>query len=172
MPKKNARHERESDDWLSRIRESSHEVVLAGLASLTRAQGADEKGAPADFKTLVAEGRKLEPELQDTARRIWEDWTSKPGRIMALGPQSNLRSVFDERVAAVLARLGVPSGEEVAELRAKVDRLLAREGAGSRPALRQARPRAGHVRVPRRASGVPRAVPSTGRTARRRPARG
>ncbi|MBP6105033.1 MAG: phasin family protein [Steroidobacteraceae bacterium] len=170
MPKKNARHERESDDWLSRIRESSHEVVLAGLASLTRAQGADQKGAPADFKTLLAEGRKLEPELQDTARRIWEDWTSKPGRIMALGPQSNLRSVFDERVAAVLARLGVPSGEEVAELRAKVDRLLAREGAASRPAPEdeaKGRARARAAPRQRRAAGRP----ADGQAARRRPAR-
>ena len=171
MPKKNASHKRESDDWLSRIRESSHEVVLAGLASLTRAQGADQKGAPADFKTLLAEGRKLEPELQDTARRIWEDWTSKPGRIMALGPQSNLRSVFDERVAAVLARLGVPSGEEVAELRAKVDRLLAREGAGSRPvATGEAKGRARARAAPRQRRAAGGAV--EGRTARRRPARG
>lgn len=117
----------ESSDWMARVRESSHDVVLAGLASLTRAYGADRKRAPADFKTLVTEGRKLEPQLHDTARKVWNEWSEKPKKIMDLRHEGKLRGVLDERVASVLARLGVPTAEEMAELRAKVDQLLERE---------------------------------------------
>lgn len=151
--KRKADSKRESDDWTSRIRASSHDVVLAGLASLKRAYKADDKRAQADFRTLVDEGRRLEPELHDVVRKVWSELKSKPGQIMELGQKGRLKSVFDERVASVLVRLGVPSREEIAELSAKVDRLLARERT-----------------VPRRRRAASRAA--KGQTTRRRPARG
>ncbi len=142
MPSRKIRTKAESDAWLSRVRESSHDVVLAGLASLNRANGADRNRARADFRTLVAEGRRLEPELHEVARKVWSDWTGSPSRMMGLPSQGRLQGVFDERVMAVLMRLGVPTGEDMAELRDKVDRLLARaepqrRAAGTRPVNRK-----------------------------------
>ena len=142
MPSRKARTKTESDAWISRIRESSHDVVLAGLASLTRANGADGDRAQADFSTLVAEGRKLEPELHEMARKVWSDWIGTPRRMIGLQSQGRLQGVFDERVMAVLIRMGVPTGEDMAELRDKVDRLLERTApqppaAGTRPASRK-----------------------------------
>lgn len=120
--------ERPADDWIGRVRESSHDVVLAGLASLTRSYRGGQKPQQADFKTLVAEGRNLEPELRDVARKVWSEWVEKPRSLVSQGAEGRLRGVFDERVQSVLVRLGVPTREEVADLQAKVDRLLAREG--------------------------------------------
>jgi len=116
-----------SVDWVTGIRDSSHDVVLAGLASLARAYGPDRKRAHADFRTLVAEGRKLEPEVHEAARKAWGEWIEKPSHAMGLRPDGRLQGVFDERVRSVLHRLGVPTAEDIADLRAMVERLLARE---------------------------------------------
>lgn len=133
-----------TDEWMARVRDSSHDVVLAGLASLARTRGAEGARAHADFKTLVAEGRRLEPELHEAARRVWRQWVAAPGRAMAAPAQGTLQGVFDERVRSALARLGVPSREEIDELRALVERLLAREGlAHPEPGPRRAAARAG-----------------------------
>ena len=135
-----------TDEWMARVRDSSHDVVLAGLASLARTRGAEGARAHADFKTLVAEGRRLEPELHEAARRVWRQWVAAPGRAMAAPAQGTLQGVFDERVRSALARLGVPSREEIDELRALVERLLAREGlAHPEPGPRRAAARAGAI---------------------------
>ena len=149
--KKKSSSKHESEDWMARMRESSHDVVLAGLASLTRAYGADRTRSQADFRTLVAEGRQLEPDLQDLARKAWSEWLVKPGRMMISQPQGRLQTVFEERVVAVLARLGVPSAADIAELRAKVDGLLEREGLEREPAARgDKKPEARSKTAPRR----------------------
>ncbi len=116
-----------TDEWMARVRESSHDVVLAGLASLARTRGTEGASEHADFKTLVAEGRRLEPELHEAARRVWRQWVAAPGRAVAAPAQGTLQGVFDERVRSALVRLGVPTREEIDELRALVERLLARD---------------------------------------------
>lgn len=146
------------EDWIGRVRESSHDVVLAGLASLTRSYRDGRKAPPADFKTLVAEGRNLEPELRDVARKAWSEWLEKPRSLVGQGAEGRLRGVFDERVQSVLVRLGVPTREEVADLQAKVDRLLAREGLENEQRSAGGRKRtAPEVKAPRRSAAARRA---------------
>ena len=139
------------ENWVASIRESSHDVVLAGLASLARAYGHGRKPATADFNTLVTEGRSLEPELHDAARRAWGDWVEKPTHAMGLRAEGRLQGVFDERVRSALARLGVPSAEDIAELRASIEQLLAAlPGTGTASAAkRNARPTARRVARPK-----------------------
>ena len=169
MPK--ARTKNQLGDWVSRLRESSHDVVLAGLASLSRTYRAEEPRTEADFDTLVAEGRRLEPELQEAARRVWSEWVGKAGRNKPSQAGGRLQGVFDERVMAVLVRLGVPSAEDLADLRAKVDRLLERDGVaqGPEPGTRQRAKVHGRA-GPRRHRSAPRQ--SDGQGGRRRTARG
>ena len=81
----------------------------------------------------VAGGRRHEPELHEAARKLWNDWIERSGKIMALQPRSRLHDVLDQRVVSVLARLGVPSRDDMADLRAKVDCLLARDGLAGGP---------------------------------------
>ena len=101
--KKTPRHV-PSDDWVSRIRDSSQDVVLAGLASLTRSYGEGGPRAQADFRTLVDEGRRLGPELHDAARKVWSEWVGKPAKAMVGPPAGRLQGVFEERVMSVLIR--------------------------------------------------------------------
>lgn len=169
MPK--ARTKNQLGDWVSRLRESSHDVVLAGLASLSRTYRSDEPRTGADFDTLVSEGRRLEPELQEAARKVWREWVGKSGRNKPLQTGGRLQGVFDERVMSVLVRMGVPSGEDLADLRAKVDRLLERDTLASGPeAGTRQRAKSRRGAAPRRHRPAP--SPSDQQAGRRRAARG
>ena len=112
-------------DWKERIKESSHDVFLAGLALLARARQSGAKKEKADFETLVAEGRKLEPETKESVQKTLSEWREKTRSSFDFKRDGKLQEVFEERVASVLGRLGVPNAKEIADLNAKVDRLLA-----------------------------------------------
>lgn len=134
-------------DWMSRIKESSHDVLLAGIGALARARkdgvkpakgGKSTRAAGADFEVLVAEGRKLEPELKDSLQKVWTDLKEKSRAPMSFKPDGKFKGVFEERVAEALARLGVPSAKEIDELNRKVDRLLKQGGTRAKPAAKKA----------------------------------
>lgn len=134
-------------DWMSRIKESSHDVLLAGIGALARARkdgprlakGAKSaRGAGADFETLVEEGRKLEPEIRDSLQKAWTDVKEKSRTSMSFKPDANLKGVFEQRVAEALARLGVPRAKEIEELNRKVDSLLKQGGTRAKPAPKKA----------------------------------
>ncbi|MBL0296507.1 MAG: phasin family protein [Betaproteobacteria bacterium] len=85
-------------DWMSRIKESSHDVLLAGIGALARARkdgprpakgGKSAKSTGADFETLVSEGRKLEPEVKDSLQRVWTDLKEKSRTSMPSSPMAS-----------------------------------------------------------------------------------
>jgi len=137
-------------DWMSRIKESSHDVLLAGIGALARARkdgakpakgGKSAKSTGADFETLVSEGRKLEPEVKDSLQRVWTDLKEKSRTSMPFKPDGKLKGVFEQRVAEALARLGVPRAKEIEDLNRKVDSLLAKRIAGAKASAKKAPPR-------------------------------
>jgi poly(hydroxyalkanoate) granule-associated protein len=137
MPRKPTAPRTDQEDWLARLRESSHDVFLAGLASLarTRGTGGGGKGVWADFDALVAEGRALEPELRDTVQKTWVVWRERSRSTIGAMPfrtDGRLQGVFQERVEAALRSLGVPTRAEFDALNAKLDRLLGAPTAGGR----------------------------------------
>lgn len=130
-------------DWMARIKESSHDVLLAGIGALARARkdgakpgkpgkgGKAAKGASADFETLVAEGRALEPELKGSLQKAWSGLKEKSRAPMAFKADgSKFKGVFEQRVAEALSRLGVPSAKEIDDLKRKVDDLLEKQQGG------------------------------------------
>ena len=134
-------------DWMSRIKESSHDVLLAGIGALARARkdgakpakgGKSAKSTGADFETLVSEGRKLEPEVKDSLQRVWTDLKEKSRTSMPFKPDGKLKGVFEQRVAEALARLGVPRAKEIEDLNRKVDSLLAKRIAGAKASAKKA----------------------------------
>lgn len=134
-------------DWMSRIKESSHDVLLAGIGALARARkdgakpakgGKSAKSTGADFETLVSEGRKLEPEVKDSLQRVWTDLKEKSRTSMPFKPDGKLKGVFEQRVAEALARLGVPRAKEIEDLNRKVDSLLAKRDAGAKASAKKA----------------------------------
>ena len=68
------------EDWMSRIKESSHDVFLAGLASLARARAPGKPSGKSDFDTLIAEGRKLEPGFGTGRGERIESHCSRPSK--------------------------------------------------------------------------------------------
>lgn len=186
MPRKPTAPRTKQEDWLARLRESSHDVFLAGLASLARTGGKGGAGGKplwADFDALVAEGRALEPELRDTVQKTWEEWRERSRSTMDVVPfrtDGRLQSVFQERVEAALRSLGVPTRAEFDALNAKLDRLLGvAQPGGRRRTPKEATPDDARAAKPRkppkvgqpRRKAVPRETAARKTTARKAPIR-
>ncbi|MDX1460598.1 MAG: phasin family protein [Xanthomonadales bacterium] len=117
------------------VLESARDIWLAGLGAVSIAQKESgkltERGAKL-FEQLVAEGSKLESTTRRTAEsKVDSVRDDVEGRVVSLRRQARenwdrLETVFEDRVARVLARLGVPSAEDVRRLTDEVTRLNAR----------------------------------------------
>lgn len=156
------------------VRDSAQQIWLAGLGAFAKAQGEGTKV----FDTLMKEGLSLHRKTQEAAgARLGE----VAGKVSAMaggaggsGTQwDKLESIFEERTARALKRLGVPTARDVAALAARVDALtaaveaLGKRGAAARPAGK-ARPAAKPVKS---AAPVAKAAkPVKPRAARKRPA--
>lgn len=101
-----------SPDITQVIRESAHEIWLAGLGAYARAQ---EEGVKV-FDALVKVGKDMQKNAPGIARSQWP--LSQAG-----GAWSKLEQVFEDRVARSLGRLGVPTKHEVNELSERIDAL-------------------------------------------------
>jgi len=112
--------------------ESAREIWLAGLGAFSVAQAESgkllEQGNKL-FEKLVSEGKKLEKKTRNMAETaagdIKGDVESKVGAVrqQAADNWDKLENIFEERVARVLGRLGVPSAEDVNKLSSRVQAL-------------------------------------------------
>jgi len=109
----------------SAVKESAQQIWLAGLGAFSKAQ---EEGGKV-FETLVKEGLSIQRKTQTAAEEKITEATSKMTN-MATDIQSKaghqwdkLESIFEERVAKALRKLGVPSAKEVDALVARIDEL-------------------------------------------------
>lgn len=103
------------------IRESANRIWLAGLGAFAKTQEEGEKL----FQTLVKEGETVEKRAKETAEARFED---AKGKVIEFRGKANqqfdrLEEMFQERVAQVLNRLGVPSQEDIQELTRRVEAL-------------------------------------------------
>jgi poly(hydroxyalkanoate) granule-associated protein len=99
---------------LRQVKESGHEIWLAGLGAFAKAQEEGEKV----FNALVKEGRQLEAKTRQMAGGRVEELASR-----ASGTIDRLEKVFEERVARALKSLGVPTAQEVEQLSRRVAEL-------------------------------------------------
>ncbi len=106
------------------VRESAHQIWLAGLGALSVAEDEGTKL----FKRLVKEGETFEKR----SKKRFEDVQGKVEervddvRDKAESTWDRLGSQFDDRVAATLNRLGVPSRHEIQRLTKRVEELTAK----------------------------------------------
>ena len=113
------------------VKDSAQQIWLAGLGAFAKAQGSGGKV----FETLMTEGVKLQRQTQAAAgEKINEKFGDMADKMSAMagevGHKANaqwdkLESIFEERTARALGRLGVPSAKELAALTARVDALAA-----------------------------------------------
>lgn len=107
--------------WQDEVKESAHKIWLAGLGALAVAE---EEGSKL-FSTLVAEGERFEAagkeRFEDLRKGV--DQTTSRARQEAQGAWSKVEEGFDESVARVLRRVGVPTRDEISALSRRVEEL-------------------------------------------------
>ena len=109
------------------VKDSAQQIWLAGLGAYSKAQ---EEGGKV-FEALVKEGVALQKKTQSAAEDKISEVTSKmsnmAGDISGKATQhwDKLESIFEDRVAKALNRLGVPASKDVDALVARIDTLAA-----------------------------------------------
>lgn len=103
------------------IRESANRIWLAGLGAFAKTQEEGEKL----FESLIKEGEKVEKHARKAAEDRFEEAKGKvvEFRGKATHQLERLEELFQERVAQVLGRLGVPTQEDIQELAKRVEDL-------------------------------------------------
>ena len=113
----------EDEDSLlaGRIRDSARQIWLAGLGAYTKA----EEDAGRFFDRLVHEGEELEGKTRGLVERRVKavEHRVEDVRDRATGTWDRLETLFDERVAGALRRLGIPRHEDLQRLQDRVEEL-------------------------------------------------
>ena len=107
------------------VKDSAHQIWLAGMGAFSRAQAEGTKV----FEALVKEGATLQKKTSSAAEEKISEVTSKmtsmAGDVQAKAGQhwDKLEGIFEERTAKALKRLGVPVAKDLEALSARVDAL-------------------------------------------------
>ena len=109
----------------SSVKDSAQQIWQAGLGAFNKAQAEGSKA----FEALVKEGVSLQRKTQSAAEEKISEATHKMSSMAndisskASGQWDKLESIFEDRVAKVLNKLGVPSAMDVNALIARIDEL-------------------------------------------------
>ena len=109
------------------VKDSAQQIWLAGMGAFSKAQ---EEGGKV-FEALVKEGRSLQRKTQAVAEEKIGAVTSKmsnmAGDVQTKAGQhwDKLETIFEERTAKALNKLGVPSAKDVEALIKRIDTLSA-----------------------------------------------
>jgi poly(hydroxyalkanoate) granule-associated protein len=98
----------------STVKESAHQIWLAGLGAFAKAQVEGNKV----FDALVKEGEMI----QAKTRKVADDKMAEVA-MKAAGTWDRLEQVFEDRVARALGSLGVPSKKDIERLSKRVAEL-------------------------------------------------
>ncbi|RYF33184.1 MAG: poly(hydroxyalkanoate) granule-associated protein [Comamonadaceae bacterium] len=135
-----------------RIKDSAQQIWLAGLGAFAKMQ---EEGSKA-FEALVKDGAGMQKKTQQAAEETLAQAQARMAGFAsefgtkAAGGWGKLENIFEDRVARALEKLGMPSADEVAALKARVDALEAQlKATKATPAARKApTPRKSSSRTP------------------------
>jgi poly(hydroxyalkanoate) granule-associated protein len=122
------------------VRESAKEIWLAGMGAFAKAQAEGKQV----FEALVKEGNSLQKKTQGAAEERFSEVTSKmtsmADEVTAKAGQhwDKLESIFEQRTAKALKKLGVPTSNDVQALAARVDALSAQVAGRTRATAKTA----------------------------------
>jgi len=109
------------------VKESAQQIWLAGMGAFSKAQ---EEGSKV-FEALVKEGTSLQKKTQGLAEDKISEVTGKmsamAGTVTAKAGQNwdKLETIFEQRTAKAMNKLGVPTAKDVEALVKRVDELAA-----------------------------------------------
>ena len=107
------------------VKDSAQQIWQAGLGAFNKAQLEGTKA----FEALVKEGVSLQRKTQTAAEIKISEATHKMTSMAtdisskASGQWDKLETIFEDRVAKALNKLGVPSAKDVSDLIARIDEL-------------------------------------------------
>ena len=107
------------------VKDSAQQIWLAGMGAFAKAQAEGRQV----FDALVKEGTTLQKKTQSAAEEKFGDVSSKMSSMAEdvtakAGKQwDKLESIFEERTAKAMKKLGVPSSRDVDALMARIDAL-------------------------------------------------
>ena len=122
------------------VKESAQQIWLAGMGAFSKAQAEGGKV----FEALIKEGMNLQKKTQGIAEERISAVTGKmtamaDGMSNKAGAQwDKLESIFEERVAKALNKMGVPSSKDIDALIKRIDELSAKLGGKAAPAKKAA----------------------------------
>jgi poly(hydroxyalkanoate) granule-associated protein len=111
----------------SSVKDSAQQIWQAGLGAFTKAQVEGTKA----YESLIKEGVSFQRKTQSAAEEKINEATQKMTSMAtdisskASGQWDKLESIFEDRVAKALNKLGVPSAKDIAVLIARIDALNA-----------------------------------------------
>jgi poly(hydroxyalkanoate) granule-associated protein len=126
----------------SSVKESAQQIWLAGMGAFAKAQA----GGKQVFEALVKDGAALQKKTQSVAE---ERFGEVSGRMTSMADEvsskagrqwDKLESIFEERTAKALQKLGVPSSKDVQSLMDRIDALSAKVAARAQSTARAAAP--------------------------------
>ena len=122
-PAGNAKPDREA--LASSVKDSAQQIWQAGLGAFSKAQAEGSKA----FEALVKEGMSIQRKTQSAAEEKISEATSKMTNMAtdisakASCQWDKLESIFEDRVAKALNKLGVPSAKDISALISRIDDL-------------------------------------------------
>jgi len=126
------------------VKESAQQIWLAGMGAFAKAQ----EGRNKVFEALIKEGTSLQRKTQSAAEeRIGEvtgRMSAMAGDVTAKAGQhwDKLESIFEQRTAKAMNKLGVPTAKDVDALIKRVDELAAAVARLSKSSPAKAAPKA------------------------------
>ena len=154
------------------VKDSAQQIWQAGLGAFNRAQAEGSKA----FEALVKEGVTFQRKTQSAAEEKISEATSKMSSMAtdistkATGQWDKLETIFEDRVAKALGKLGVPSAKDINALIARVDELNnSVQKLSAKAAAAPAKPSA---KAPAKKAGSPASKPAARRAAPRKPGAG
>ena len=112
----------------AQVKDSAQQIWLAGMGAFSRAQAEGTKVFEALVKDGAALQKKTQSDVEEKLGAVTGKMTSMASDVQAKAGQhwDKLESIFEERTAKALGRLGVPSAKDVAALSARLDELSAK----------------------------------------------
>jgi len=109
------------------VKESAQQIWLAGMGAFAKAQ----EGRLKVFEALIKEGASLQRKTQSAAEEkigeVTDRMSAMAGDVTAKAGQhwDKLESIFEQRTAKAMNKLGVPTAKDVDALIKRVDALAA-----------------------------------------------
>jgi len=109
------------------VKESAQQIWLAGMGAFSKAQ----EGRAKVFEALIKEGTSLQRKTQSAAEEkigeVTDRMSAMAGDVTAKAGQhwDKLETIFEQRTAKAMNKLGVPTAKDVDALIKRVDELAA-----------------------------------------------